>query len=86
MNTALTNREEIADIIFNSDNPELKIMLQRAMDNNYEIPHLMWSISVDINSHFGESLAKMVLTQRFTSARCNGFRIRSMPLKETCKS
>lgn len=33
--TVLTTKEEIAEIIFNSDNPELNDMIQKAKVNNY---------------------------------------------------
>lgn len=52
-----TTKEEIADIIFNSVDPELNDMLQKAKSNNYEIDHLIWKMSADINGHFSEQLA-----------------------------
>lgn len=54
--TGLTTKEEIAEIIFNSDNPELNDMIQKAKVNNYEVNHLIWKIMADINTHYGDEL------------------------------
>jgi len=49
----LTTIEEVAEIIFNSDDSELNDMLQKAKTRNYEIEQLVWRISADINGHHG---------------------------------
>jgi hypothetical protein len=50
-------KEEVAEIIFNSSDPGLNTLLQKAKNNNYEIDHLISKISADINGHFSEQLA-----------------------------
>jgi hypothetical protein len=52
----LTTKEEVADIIFNSEDAELNDMLQQAKTHNYKIDYLIWKITIDINSHFESQL------------------------------
>ncbi|MBL7862181.1 MAG: hypothetical protein JNJ65_13530 [Cyclobacteriaceae bacterium] len=49
---AEATQEEIAEIIFNSIDPELNDMLQKAKSNNYEINYIIGKITVDINVHY----------------------------------
>ena len=54
MKDGLTTREEIADLIFNSEDPELNDMILAAKKHNYEISHLVWKIVADINGYFSD--------------------------------
>jgi hypothetical protein len=57
MKKGLTTREEIADLIFNSEDPELNDMILAAKKRNYEISHLVWKIMADINGYFSGHLS-----------------------------
>ena len=52
MDVGLTNEQEIADIIFNSDDSVLNDMIRNARNRNYEIDYLVFKVSADINTHY----------------------------------
>jgi hypothetical protein len=56
--TRPTTEEEIAEIIFNSNDSVLNDMLQSAKNNNYEINQLVWRIAADINGHYSDHFAR----------------------------
>jgi hypothetical protein len=56
MNTGDTTEEEIAELVFKSDDSELNDMMLTAKKYNYEIPHLIWKITIEINTYFGDQL------------------------------
>lgn len=50
--TGEATQEEVAEIIFNSNNSELNDMLLKAKSNNHEVKHLIWKITVEINANY----------------------------------